>query len=155
MPSLNHVPQCHISTSFKYLQRWWLHYVSAQPVLMLDNLPWHNLKPFSLALSLATWGTKQKKPLMQYIVLHCARFIKIWLVYLGDVFCTLLCAPFSHVAVCPALSCQNTTAIFPNQIPTEILASLKSMGLLPLSQWNLTWLPASLCFLIDILEVQS
>lgn len=60
--------------------------------------------------------TKTKKPLMQYIVLHCTgfSFIRLWLVCLGDILGLLLCAPFSHVAVCPALSCKNSTEIFPD-----------------------------------------
>ena len=36
-PPLNHFPKCHISTSFKYLQGWWLNHFPGQPVPMLDN----------------------------------------------------------------------------------------------------------------------
>lgn len=59
---------------------------------------------------------RTKKPLMQYIVLHCTgfSFIKLWLVYLGDILGLLLCAPFSHGALCPALSYKNSTEIFPD-----------------------------------------
>ncbi|KAK4829643.1 hypothetical protein QYF61_005936 [Mycteria americana] len=34
---LNHVPKCHIYTSFKYLQGWRLHHFPGQPVPVLDN----------------------------------------------------------------------------------------------------------------------
>jgi len=36
-PPLNHVPKCHIYTSFKYLQGWGLNHFPWQPVPMLDN----------------------------------------------------------------------------------------------------------------------
>lgn len=48
--------------------------------------------------------TSTKKPLMQYIVLHCTgfSFIKPWPVCAGDILGLLLCAPFSPVTMCPA-----------------------------------------------------
>lgn len=48
--------------------------------------------------------TSTKKPLMQYIALHCTGFpfIKPRPVCVGDILGLLLCAPFSHVAMCPA-----------------------------------------------------
>ncbi|KAK4823893.1 hypothetical protein QYF61_007958 [Mycteria americana] len=36
-PPLNHVPRCHIYTSFKYLQGWRLNHFPGQPVPMPDN----------------------------------------------------------------------------------------------------------------------
>lgn len=36
-PSLNHIFDHHIHMSFKYLQGWWSHHFSGQPVPMLDN----------------------------------------------------------------------------------------------------------------------
>ncbi|KAK4817962.1 hypothetical protein QYF61_003482 [Mycteria americana] len=36
-PPLNHVPKCHIETSFRYFQGWRLNHFPGQPVPMLDN----------------------------------------------------------------------------------------------------------------------
>lgn len=57
-PQLNQVPKHHTYTPFKYLHGWWLNHFSRQTVPMLYNcflaeisnlnLPWYNLRPFSL-----------------------------------------------------------------------------------------------------------
>lgn len=68
MLPLNHVPQSHVCTSFKYLWAWWPHSFSGQPipiphhlsheeVFLISNLnlSWHNLKPCTVVLLLVTW----------------------------------------------------------------------------------------------------
>lgn len=59
-PPLNHIPKCHIYTSFGYLQGWQLSRFPGQPFPGLDNpfcdfflmsnlnLPWNNLQPLPL-----------------------------------------------------------------------------------------------------------
>lgn len=66
-PPLSHIPECHICTGFKCLQRWQLHHYLGQQVPVSDypcgeetfpiNVPWCNLQPFPLVLSLERRGS--------------------------------------------------------------------------------------------------
>lgn len=58
--------------------------------------------------------TRSKKPLMQYIALHCRgfSFIRLCLVCLGDILGLLLCATFSPVAMCPAHPARTALRFF-------------------------------------------
>jgi len=71
-PLLNHVPDHHIQTVFKHIQRWWFNHLPEEPIPVLNhpfckevflmsnlNLPWHSLRPFPLILSPVT---SEKRP---------------------------------------------------------------------------------------------
>jgi len=76
--ALNYVSKRHTCASFKYLEGWWLNYVPEKPVPMPNNpfgeeiflisnlnLPWRNLRPFPLTLSLVTWEKRPKLTSLQ------------------------------------------------------------------------------------------